>query len=278
MAITSFICVTCGLQHAPSEEPPPRCIVCEDDRQYVPAAGQRWTTLDELRRTHTNRITPVEPGLWSIRSEPAFAIHHNGFAIETGDGLVLWDTNAVLDDRTVASIHALGRGPVRGIAISHPHFYTTMVEWSRAFDGAPVYVHAADASWLVHRDDSIVTWSGTTHALPGDITLIRTGGHFPGSQALHWPHGAEARGALFVGDDPSVCADRRHVTFMHSFPNAIPLGAVAAEAVTAALRPFAFDRVYGWRPDLVIDGDAKACVERSLVRHTEALAGRLHAT
>src|SRR5688572_21383084 len=31
-----FICTACGAQFAESAEPPPKCLVCEDARQYVP--------------------------------------------------------------------------------------------------------------------------------------------------------------------------------------------------------------------------------------------------
>jgi hypothetical protein len=61
---------------------------------------------------------------------------------------------------------------------------------------------------------------------------------------------------------------------MHSFPNHVPLGAAAAERVVAALRPHRFDRLYGWRPGLVVAEGAHACLERSLERHVAALQGR----
>ena len=35
-------------------------------------------------------------------------------------------------------------GGLKGIAISHPHYYTTMVDWSRAFGDIPVHLHEAD--------------------------------------------------------------------------------------------------------------------------------------
>src|SRR5215831_10436795 len=49
---------------------------------------------------------------------------------------------AMLDPATIALINGLGS--LRAIAISHPHFYTTMVEWSRAFGGIPIHLHADD--------------------------------------------------------------------------------------------------------------------------------------
>jgi hypothetical protein len=36
-------------------------------------------------------------------------------------------------------------GGVSAIAVSHPHYYATMVEWARAFS-ALIFVHAADPS------------------------------------------------------------------------------------------------------------------------------------
>ena len=51
-----FICTTCGTQHAESEQPPATCVICDDERQYVKATGQQWTTHDKLRRTNLNSI------------------------------------------------------------------------------------------------------------------------------------------------------------------------------------------------------------------------------
>ena len=74
-------------------------------------------------------------------------------------------------------------------------------------------------------DPRITFWSGETLALPGELTLVRLGGHFPGSAVLHWPAGAEGRGALLTGDTIYVVADRAWVSFMYSYPNLIPLPA-----------------------------------------------------
>ena len=54
------ICVTCGAQFPATVDPPPSCLICEDERQYVGHQGQRWTSLDQLRRDHHNAIEPVE--------------------------------------------------------------------------------------------------------------------------------------------------------------------------------------------------------------------------
>ena len=78
------------------------------------------------------------------------------------------------------------------IAISHPHYYSSMVEWSHAFDGAPIYVHAADRPWVMRPDPHIVFWEQETLPLLGGLTLIRCGGHFAGGQVLHWPASKQA--------------------------------------------------------------------------------------
>jgi len=51
----NYICATCGIQYAASDHyPVDICKICADDRQYVKASGQQWTTLDEL--THGSLI------------------------------------------------------------------------------------------------------------------------------------------------------------------------------------------------------------------------------
>ena len=58
-----FICLTCGVQYADSPAPPDRCAVCEDERQYVPREGQRWTTLKEMQAAgHKGRPQTAAPG------------------------------------------------------------------------------------------------------------------------------------------------------------------------------------------------------------------------
>jgi glyoxylase-like metal-dependent hydrolase (beta-lactamase superfamily II) len=267
----AHLCVTCGVQFAPSARPPAHCPVCEDERQYVGAQGQEWTTLDELRRAHKNVLTPEEPGLVSIRTEPQFAIGQRALLVQTPRGNVLWDCISLIDDATVAALRE--RGGVSAIAISHPHFHATMVEWSQAFGGAPVWVHESDRQWVMRPDPAVRFWSGTRASLPGGLTLVHVGGHFEGSQVLLWPEGAGGKGALLAGDMPNVCSDPRWVTFMRSYPNYIPLSEAEAERVVAVLRPLAFDRLYGWTPERVVRTDARRSVELSLARQGRALRG-----
>src|SRR5919206_1989469 len=119
----NFMCATCGTQFAETAREPDRCPVCEDERQWVPPDGQRWTTLDELRRDHANRVEEIEPGLTGIGTEPSFAIGQRALLVRGEDGNVLWDCISLIDDETVEAIEA--RGGIAAIAISHPHYYSS---------------------------------------------------------------------------------------------------------------------------------------------------------
>ena len=133
-----------------------------------------------------------------------------------------------------------------------------MVEWSRAFGGVPIYLHAADRQWVMRPDKAIVFWEGETRTLGDGLTLIRCGGHFEGGTVLHWAGGAGGKGALLTGDIIQVVADRKHVSFMYCYPNYIPLSASAIERIVKAVEPFEYDRVYGAFWDMVIERDGKA--------------------
>lgn len=262
--LTCFICATCGTQHAPSREPPSTCAICADERQFVPAGGQQWTTLPALARTHRNAFRRLEAGLMGIGTEPAFAIGQRALLVQTPAGNVLWDCIALLDQATIDIVHALGG--VRAIAISHPHYYTTVVEWAHAF-GCPAFLHEKDRRWMMRSDPAITFWSGEMLALAGDLTLVRGGGHFPGGAMLHWPAGADGRGALLVGDIVQVVPDGRHVSFMRSYPNLIPLAPASVQRVVERLAPFRFDRIYGAWWDRSIEEGGEAALRDSAARY-----------
>ena len=265
------MCVTCGTQFPPSETPPEACPICQDERQYVGLGGQQWTTLDEIRSRHSNLIEPYETGLTAIRTQPPFAINQRAFLLETPGGNVLWDCIALLDDATEAWVRS--RGGLHAIAISHPHYYTTMVEWTRRFGDVPVYLHAADREHVRYPDSGLRFWEGDRLALHDGLTLIRCGGHFAGATVLHWPAGADGKGALLSGDIIFVVPDRRWVSFMYSYPNLIPLNASTVRSVVAAVEPFAFDRIYGAFHPMQILAGGKDAVRRSAERYIRAIAG-----
>jgi hypothetical protein len=261
--------MTCGTQYAESDQPPSACTICLDERQYVKKTGRQWTTLDKLRLTNRNSIKFKEPGLIGIGTEPHFAIGQRALFLRTPQANVLWDCIPLLDEAVVEAIKAVGG--ISAIAISHPHYYSSMVEWSRALGGVPIYVHAADRQWVMRPDKAIAFWEGETREPAEGLTLIRCGGHFEGGTVLHWAGGANGRGALLTGDVIQVVPDRKHVSFMYSYPNYIPLGASAIDRIVKAVEPFEYDRVYGAFWDMVIERDGKAAVKCSADRYLWAI-------
>ena len=266
----AFICNTCGTQYEPSEKPPTGCPICDDERQYVTPQGQSWTTLEGLRGRAYNAWRELEPNLISIVTFPAFGIGQRAQLLRTPHGNVLWDCIALIDNATVELIKAMGG--IKGIAISHPHYYTTMVEWGKTF-GVPVYLHAADRKWIMRNDSVIQLWQGETKELLPGVTLICAGGHYPGGTVLHWAGGAGGKGALLSGDIVQVVQDNKSVSFMWSFPNFIPLSGPRVEGVIKAIKPYRFDRVHGAFMDRTIWSDGKGVVERSAERYLKIIRG-----
>lgn len=265
----THLCVTCGTQFPRGDSAPRRCPICEDERQYIGLQGQRWITLDDLRKTHCNTFYQEGDAIWGIETEPKFAIGQRALLIQTGAGNILWDCISLIDSDTVALVQALGG--ISAIAISHPHYYCSMVEWSQAFGGVPIYLHEHDRQWVQRLDPCIRFWQGEMHSLGPALTLLRLGGHFPGFQVLYWSEGARGGGILFTGDLPQVCPDRRWVSFMYSYPNFLPLSAASVRRIVAALEPFRFEKLYGAWPRFVVEADAKSAVRRSAERYVQAL-------
>jgi hypothetical protein len=262
--------VTCGTAYQPSEQPPADCAICLDERQYVGAGGQTWTTSQDLRASHRNAFDPQEPGLWAVHTQPQFGIGQRAYLVQTPEGNLLWDCLTLLDEATLEQIRRLGG--VRAIAVSHPHYYGSMADWSAALGGAPIWIHENDLAWVMQPSPNVHFWSGESVALFAGIRLIRSGGHFAGYQVAHWPAGAGGAGVLFAGDQPQVCMDRNWVTFMYSYPNLIPFNEATVRRITASLAPLPFDRLYGAFGRNIPSG-AKAVIERSERRYLAAIGG-----
>jgi glyoxylase-like metal-dependent hydrolase (beta-lactamase superfamily II) len=260
----TYLCRACGTQYPPSEEPPGACPICEDPRQYIPHdTGQAWLTFDELRDGHSAEIKE-DNGILGIGCTPRFAIGQRALLVKSNAGNVLWDCLAYLDDEIIERISA--EGGLAAIAISHPHYYATMVEWAHAF-ACPILIHESDRKWVLRPDPAIRPWQGETHDLGGGLTLIRCGGHYDGSQVLH----CRERGALLTGDTVHVIPDRRYVGFMYSYPNVIPLPASKVQAIGAALEPYAFETIYGAWWGSVVERDGSGVVRRSVDRYVRAV-------
>ncbi len=257
-----LICTTCGTQYPQAARAD--CPVCEEERQYVPPGGQTWTTLAKLRRTHM-AVFHHEGEVISIGTSPSFAIGQRAFLVRTSHGNILWDCISLIDRTMIELIEGLGG--IAGIAISHPHYYTTMLEWSRAFGGVPIHLHVADREWIMRDGPEIALWNGETKQIALGLTLIRCGGHFAGAQVLHWANGNDGGGALLSGDVLQVVADRKHLSFMRSYPNFIPLGPGAVRDIASTLEPWPFDAIYGALWERSILTGAKQAFSTSIERY-----------
>ena len=174
IAMECFICTTCGTQYAAAAQPPDVCRVCSDDRQYVGYDGQSWTTHEELAATLHNRFE-VDGDLLGVGIVERFGIPQRALLLRTDVGNVLWDCITLVTPAAVEHINAMGGIDV--IAISHPHFYSSMVEWSDAFGDVPILVHAADSEWIARPSPSISPWDGDDRPLSSTVRLIHLPGH-----------------------------------------------------------------------------------------------------
>lgn len=270
--MTIFSCFTCGIEHPDTEQPPVSCAICEDERQWVPAAGQRWTTQAELAALgYRCELTELEPDLYALTTAPELAIGQRGLLLRTTGGNLLWEPPGYLDQEAIGAVRALGGVAV--VAASHPHLTGASIQWSHAFGNAPVLVAEADRQWIRRPDPVIQLWAGEHPVLPG-LTLHQCGGHFAGSSVAHWAAGAGGRGALLVGDTIQIGADRTSVSVMRSYPNRIPLPERAVHRVLDVLTGLQYDRVYGGFTS--IEADAARCVTTSLARYIGWLRGDLY--
>jgi hypothetical protein len=256
-----WVCETCGVEHAGAVGV---CVICADERQWVPAGGQKWATLEELAQAGRRvRIAELESDLFGITVEPKVGIGQQTHLVRTSAGNLLWDPVGYLDAEAVHRVRELGE--VTAIAASHPHMFGVQVEWSKALGGVSVLVSEADVQWVQRPDPAIKTWSGRHEIAPG-LALHQVGGHFPGSSVVHWREGAGGKGVLFVSDTIHANPDRATVTFMRSYPNRIPLSPAVVARITRAVIELPFDRLYD-NFGRTIETDAALSVSRSAERY-----------
>ncbi|REE04421.1 hydrolase [Citricoccus muralis] len=305
------LCATCGVEQAgalaaesPAELSEARddvrrdarsevlaavCAICEDDRQWVPADGQRWTTVGELRASGAStEVAELEPNLWAVRVSGGVGIGQHAKILVTEAGNLMVDVPAYIDRAAVDAV--VGLGGLAGIIASHPHMYGAQSAWAEACGGAsgpvPVYISEPDAGWLARRPANTIVWSGSLTPLTGPaeptgpaglpgspVTASQPGGHFPGSVVVHFS-GQDGVGVLLAGDTVGVARDRKWATFMRSFPNYLPLSGAVAQRIAGHLDRYDYERLYD-NFSGVISSDASAVVHRSARRHADWAEGRM---
>ena len=265
------VCLGCGAVFEPSP-PPPHCPLCEDERQFVPPKGQRWSTAGELRAGgHRADVRELEPGLTGVGIAPALGVGQRGLLVQTQSGNLLWDPAPLVDEDAVAAVR--DRGGVAVVAASHPHMYGAMVEWADLFD-APIALPAVDGPWRVRPTARVSEWIDRLELL-GAVTLVQCGGHFPGSAVAHWPAGADGGGVLLTGDTILVAPGEDRVAFLYSAPNRLPLPGPAVRRIADRVAGLPCERIYGgwWSP--VIRSGAAEVVQASARRYLEILGGAI---
>lgn len=254
------ICVNCGTRYCQVKYDAEHCVVCEDDRQYVHPDGQQWTSYDRLIHDHSIAIKQHTDGLHELKVTPDFAIAQRAFLIESTSGNVLCDCLPLIDSAALAFVKS--RGGLAAIAISHPHYYGLMVEWARLFD-CPVYLHDKDRQWVMDDDRRVEYWEGDCLPLTGSMSIVHTGGHFPGSTILH--HAVSE--TVFVGDTLQLSRDKKHLSVMHSYPNFIPLSDDETLRVLERVSPLQFDALFGAFSHQNLPQGARAVFDQSLERY-----------
>ncbi|TPX57303.1 hypothetical protein PhCBS80983_g03895 [Powellomyces hirtus] len=258
-----LICTACGTYYRNSPDRT-HCSVCDDERQYVPASGQAFTTVTALKQKgHKVVFEEVSADIVALALEPKFAIGQRAYLVRTPQGNVLWDCIPFLDDDAIEKIKELGG--VKAIGISHPHYYSAHPLYIKAF-GCVVYAHVGDLSWIQNAGNTITPFTDSSFSpLPG-ITFIRCGGHFEGSSCLHLSR-ANNHNVLLTSDTIMVNADRKSFSFMYSYPNYVPLAPKEILGIWNAVREWQFEDVYGAFAGQSVIGDARKKVLWSARRY-----------
>ncbi|KAK4501950.1 hypothetical protein PRZ48_007760 [Zasmidium cellare] len=251
-----LLCNECGTQYpVTSQASKDSCKICDDPRQYVPATGQVFTTLGELKEKGHRNVwwrDEVDERVWFVRTEPKFAIGQRAILLQTPAGNILWDLIALLDQPTVDQIHSLGG--LAAIVISHPHYYTTWSEWSRTFK-CPVYVGEPDKPWLerVGSPGAEVRFVREKYeSVLGEgsgVTVMLAGGHFDGSLLLHWDEKLFIADTIFTSPSATNPVPGKDgvisFTFFWSIPNRIPLHPDAILSIWHQVKPLIFHTAFG---------------------------------
>ncbi|CBQ70852.1 conserved hypothetical protein [Sporisorium reilianum SRZ2] len=280
------VCTTCGNQYS-SNEGPLECPVCYDDRQYPCPTGQAYTSQRQLVPKTTFELVPEESDARIIRIKlhPPVGIGQTPILLLTNAGVVIWDCCGFASVELMQRICSLSpTAKVAAIFISHPHFFGSSLTWAKMLD-CHVFISKLDRQWfqrglhappahpdVAARQHRIVEVESDLFSLPhlSSITLIRCGGHFPGSAALHWHRDSEdSQGqppkgaAVFCADTFMVMLDGKRFTFAYSFPNNIPLPPRDVDNIWLQMRKFNWTATFGGWSGRQILSDSRSALLRS---------------
>lgn len=257
------VCTACGTQYAEDFNKNNNCPICEDERQYVPEKGQGWSNLNELTANFGLTIRQLNDNLYELKMVPSFGIGQRAFLLLSPNGNVLWDCITLLNESAIAFIRA--KGGLKAIAFSHPHYYSTMNDWASVFN-CEIYIHAKDEQWVYYKTNHLKLWEGEQHMLWDGLTLHNIGGHFPGSSILHIP-AFTPKGTILCGDTFYISPNKKHFSFMYSYPNRIPLPITEVKRIRERMHRIDFDTIHGFYDYQNIYTDAKKILETSFNKY-----------
>jgi hypothetical protein len=256
------ICSTCGTAY-PEQPAPETCIICLDERQWVPAKGQIWISAEDIPQTHSVKLNRLQDRLYEMEINPMFAIGQRALLILSEQGNVLWDCIPLLDELTTAFIRS--KGGLKAICFSHPHFYSNMNDWAESFD-CPIYIHKNDAEHIMIRGERVQLWEGDELALWDGMKIMLIGGHFAGSSILRVPFLSE-KGTIICGDSLFLSPSKKHFSVVYSSPNRIPLPLAEMRRIKKRFDAISFDSFYGYIKTQNLKEGVKDIFERSMNRY-----------
>lgn len=84
----AFICTACGTQFPPSNAAPQQCVVCEDERQFIPPRGDIEALTRALVQL-SHMAVHLDGTLAELDINPLMVLPE-GKGVKAVDGLVLW--------------------------------------------------------------------------------------------------------------------------------------------------------------------------------------------
>jgi hypothetical protein len=259
----TIFCSACGTAFVDEKFTSGNCPVCSDDRQYIPSKGQSWTKREDLQNNFNNLITPIADNFYEIKTIPKFAIGQRAFLITSPNGNILWDCMPLLKDNTVEFIKS--KGGLKAIAISHPHYYSSMNEWAETFN-CPIYIHQSDEEFIFTKGSHINLWNGDENELWDSIKIKNIGGHFPGSSILIVPF-LSKEGTILCGDTFYISPSKRHISVMYSYPNLIPVSLSEINRINGIMKNVPFDTIIGGFDNQKISPNAKDILNASFAKY-----------
>lgn len=257
-----IICSTCGTYY-PAEQAPKLCVICSDERQYIPETGQSYTKTKDLHRKHSIKLNKLHERLYEIEINPTFAIGQRALLVLSDEGNVLWDCIPMLDELTIEFIRS--KGGLKAIAFSHPHYYSNMNDWAHVFD-CPVFIHNNDAEHIMVKGPHIHLWQGDELPLWDGMKILLIGGHFEGSSILHVPF-LSKEGTIICGDTLFLSPSKKHFSVFRSFPNRIPLTQPEMGRVKQRFESISFDSFYGYIKTQNLHENVKAVFAESMKKN-----------